>query len=75
MNWQPIETAPKDGTRVLCSDGADVAFCCFTEIYDYNKKEYITCWAADNYGYDGDSGPIDAILWMPIKELPQSETT
>lgn len=70
MEWQPIETAPKDETRVLCTDGTAIAFCWFGEIYDYNKKEYVNCWAAENWGYDGDSGPIDATHWMPLPKAP-----
>ena len=71
MNWQPIETAPKDGTSVLLlyygvlhqgafhgpSDGA---------IYSGRSSQYN--WVSESAGgtlFDG-----DVTHWMPLPQPP-----
>jgi hypothetical protein len=27
IDWQPIDTAPRDGRRILCSDGHEIQVC------------------------------------------------
>jgi len=55
--WRPIETAPKDGTRVLvlAEDGG--------------KLDVYIAWH-DEDGLCDYAGPIDATHWMP---LPSTE--
>ena len=55
--WQPIETAPKDGTEVMLSDGEYMYFgSCFEHSWNL--------WIADGIS-------IDPIYWKPRPALPQ----
>jgi len=44
IDWQPIGTAPKDGTRVLVREGARVYIASWIAPYEEVGKE---CWAPD----------------------------
>lgn len=64
--WQPIETAPKDGTEILVSDSR-----CLDGFMQ------VVCWdddRPDNYSWatsDGPSFHADAFThWMPLPEPP-----
>ena len=78
--WQPIETAPKDGTVILLCQPSYVG-----------PKIWAATWAAEHDGKPGspdedfpwlvlDSGSINAIMggcrhgplyWMPLPEPPK----
>jgi hypothetical protein len=58
MNWQPIDTAPKDGTRFLFSNGKIVG----TGFY---IKGHI--FAADSWQGERDTIPK---YWMPLPSPP-----
>ena len=73
MEWQPIETAPKDGTEILLTDGA------FTHCgrwYDKNNPKYpwkfldfTYRWKDELNGWqDNKYGPTH---WMPLPEPPK----
>ena len=64
MRWQPIETAPKDGTEVLM-------FCAFvdemvTALWSYNNWSLVQCgvYADDSYLFS------DPTHWMPLPAPP-----
>jgi hypothetical protein len=72
MNWQPIETAPKDGTVII--------------IYDTEWGVYAAEWSPSWYGDTTNQGWIEArfdeeygsyaknaTLWMPLPEPPTGE--
>ncbi|RVP13134.1 hypothetical protein CN085_19675 [Sinorhizobium meliloti] len=61
--WQPIETAPKDGTRFLAFVIDDV---CILRWHGGQKKG---CWHDDNdaIGYGSDFPKF----WMPLPEPPK----
>ncbi len=77
--WQPIETAPKDGTAILLTNGKDVAEGHWyfeeggtTEHRDLDGR-YIG--QTDSDGYDGwmdwDGGmQPDPTHWMPLPSAP-----
>ena len=67
MSWQPIETAPKDGTTVIA--------------YRPTTPPHIEgmYWVGENdswhWSYDGDSpreGGQQPTHWMPLPEAPKS---
>ena len=66
--WQPIETAPKNGVRVLCADGDDVATAEWT-----NARWVVspTVWEGDGeYGGLADL-EFSPTHWMPLPEPPR----
>lgn len=58
-NWQPIETAPRDGRDVL--------------LFDYSGVSVIGCWniIADDGFFSTEYLPVDASHWMPLPEPPK----
>ena len=69
-NWQPIETAPKDGTRILVNDGCDCYVAWWLANDKYNK--WFDFWAYGSY-CDGEINDYlevyNAIEWQPLPEI------
>ncbi len=69
QEWQPIETAPRDGTRILgYSPSKDATVCETWWVEDYLQDEwgvYIGGWDDD---WDLNRKPTH---WMPLPEPPQ----
>lgn len=68
QNWQPIETAPRDGTEVILWDvfGVTTAYWGWSD--DYAKEiGYIPTWWAT---YPGAHNPQTPTHWMPIQPPP-----
>ena len=72
MEWQPIETAPKDGTRILVS--------C---VYEVEGQTHSYEWA-DWWGWDDEwegwldfpsqiPAPVPPTHWMPLPAPPTGE--
>lgn len=63
--WQPIETAPKDGTRILLhlnsASGSDA------DIFRWDGREWLM---ADEYGLGMDV-PAG---WMPLPQPPEQQS-
>lgn len=56
--WQPIETAPKDGTRILINCG--FYHTCFIAFFNYNK------WESDDSNRN-----IKPTHWLPIPKYEE----
>lgn len=67
MTWQPIETAPKDGTSVLVSDGKNgwsVAAAAFRTFHP--NAEGVKTWRT----YHGHR--LTPKFWMPLPPFPET---
>lgn len=63
--WQPIETAPKDGTQILAFD--KVCKDCVVLIWSASDEdEDDHCWRVQ---WNGDEDP-DCKFWMPLPAPP-----
>lgn len=77
MGWQPIETAPKDGTEVLVYGqwageiGGKGDFGMFAATYGGPGREY-PAHEWDVVGVDGYSAWVRATHWMPLPAPPKS---
>ena len=71
MEWQPIETAPKDGTRILLYSPDAMEPKCFIG-YWLNDVDYPDGGAWFDYWREDTGLPIDAdsTHWMPLPEAP-----
>lgn len=67
MNWQPIETAPKDGSRFLALWIDDYGFSGTHETF-WN----LNAGAFDN-GYETNRGDCQPVLWATF-EFPQVQS-
>lgn len=74
MTWQPIDTAPRDGTQVLAT------------IPVYDNARHMIGWQFDIICFDREHGEIlldayrgwdwdDYTHWMPLPEPPKDTTT
>ena len=61
--WQPIETAPKDGTEILAWSRREGVFVVF-----WYTLMGGWCWTA--HDLDGDE-TMNPTHWMPLPELPE----
>jgi|DEB0MinimDraft_3_1074331.scaffolds.fasta_scaffold139672_2 hypothetical protein len=75
MEWQPIETAPKDGTRVLAywPDVYEINAATQVESWygpwaPWGSKEMLLTWQSAFEWADGDNSPTH---WMPLPNPPQ----
>lgn len=60
--WQPIETAPKDGTEILAWDGQGQATISWSN----------GCWSLVYAGWRAEDGEFDgAINWQPLPAPPE----
>ena len=64
MDWQPIETAPTDGTRILCYAPSKKRNRSLTEIFILFKTPY---------GWHTDPGMYVKYptLWVPVPLVPK----
>ena len=70
--WQPIETAPKDGIPVLIYSGLRVDI--ESILIDHEKSIYISSFDGDWWIWDGKYGPeyaYEPTHWMPLPEPPK----
>ena len=67
MEWQPIETAPRDGTRVILA-ALDEFYVRVAE--GYFDDEWF--WSTDSYRELGREG-ISPTHWMPLPEPPNTK--
>jgi hypothetical protein len=63
MKWQPIETAPKDGTRVLLHSPST---------HTYTGIVASWCLIEERWEEWGDYYPCSPTHWMPIPEPPDA---
>lgn len=71
MDWQPIETAPRDGTKV---DGWTVLAERWTNVWWEGTKNDWMHWWADNWGGVGAQRlGCQPTHWMPLPPTPSLE--
>lgn len=72
--WQPIETAPKDGTRILAC-WADSPEHTIIEWFEYKLVDVSGTWCQRQSGLGSDCGYEDSAFshWMPLPEMPKHE--
>ena len=66
MNWQPIETAPKDGTHILLARTDSEWVCQGRYVCDDKGWYELNNDASDHWG-----GEIYPTHWMPLPEPPK----
>ena len=68
--WQPIETAPEDGTVVLGYCPYDDKYPNMSSIYPirFNGRKYAEGWYSQTT--DGDDDGVEPTHWMPLPDAP-----
>jgi hypothetical protein len=68
MEWQPIETAPKDGTKVLVSNGFEMQVAEFSDSNIFGHKEWV--YGEIQNSYNRKSYVAEPTHWMPLPAAP-----
>jgi hypothetical protein len=68
-NWQPIETAPKDGTDILIWNGSWMVTVRWAPPYQYGYWDLVECGTHASDGFL----TYDPTHWMPLPSKPQKE--
>ncbi len=80
MNWQPIGTVPKDGTRVLIVDReGNIDLCAYvSEVYErqefvrHAKDGDVYRTVREEFGYWQSETVFDPTHWMPLPPPPEA---
>jgi hypothetical protein len=68
MNWQPIETAPKDGTKVLVyEERLGIMHVASLQSAQYGELQ----WLVGEFDYDFPYLFTQPSHWMPLPEPPK----
>ena len=67
MNWQPIETAPKEGTAILVYDGDIMTTAAWNKMFYDEDPEWVILTYDD---WDLDSPRFSPTHWMPLPDPP-----
>lgn len=72
MQWEPIESAPKDGTRILvyCKEWRQTYAVLWKKTLKFGGEEGPEDWCLDYQGAIGITAPTH---WMPIIEPPKED--
>lgn len=72
MNWQPIETAPRDGTPILVARWNDTFGWVRGWAHWESATEFIQGWVSRGF-YDppGELGLAHPEIWQPMPEAPE----
>lgn len=76
QGWHPIETAPKDGTRILCMDAdtGEIRVAVRKQFSDEHYEKYGRHWyewfSSDEY-CPGHTWSLYPTHWMPLPEPPK----
>lgn len=73
MNWQPIETAPKDGTSFIATDGKDWYKVAWLDNRPNNRYPEAYAWSVPESWQDEQDGyynPDNLTHWQPSPVLP-----
>jgi hypothetical protein len=77
-NWQPIETAPTDGTPVLvCNeerDGAWIAYYCPVYVSGYRPDDPWSSLMLNMRWHKNKWASTVPTKWMPLPDVPGKET-
>ena len=65
--WQPIESAPKDGTEILCLVDGGIYPAVYTDDY-FGDYRFVGWWERNNHYPFNDDVPTH---WMPLPEPPE----
>lgn len=74
-DWQPIETAPKDGTEIIITNGYEIYTARYYEGVVTNNKPWFAKSADGelfNDGYDHENRPVymyKPTHWQPLPEI------
>jgi len=73
MKWQPIETAPKDGTYILVAGPSGYYSTPLrVEVCKWNNANHKDNWRNHSNDWFTDGGE-DATHWMPLPEPPKDK--
>ena len=80
--WQPIETAPKDGTEIMAVFSNDYGYQEKPTVYGpwtvaFRKGKWMASWddsyvieAEGYWGVEHKETPLDPTHWMPMPKTP-----
>jgi len=71
--WQPLETAPRDGTIILLACGDVVSLAFWHQTYDETKRKATAGWAAIWSSCPQAEPLTKATHWVPLPVPPTLE--
>lgn len=75
MNWQPIETAPQDGTCILLSNGHGCFIARYKPVFDSGYRPS-NPWYSMMLNHDHIEEPFryeKATHWQPLPDPPEAK--